>query len=114
MFAFVEIADIIFGERSKLVVDPSEEQLKSQFSGVKRTYIPLHSVVALAVAAKAEAYTVEAVRGEVETSGQLTRGMTVIDRRRVVNKQSNLDLLSDIDELGVIDYFSRSFRRAAQ
>ncbi len=45
MFAFVEVADIIFGERSKLVVDPSEEQLKSQFAGVKRTYIPLHSVV---------------------------------------------------------------------
>lgn len=45
MFAFVEVGDIIFGERSKLVVDPSEEQLKSQFSGVKRTYIPLHAVV---------------------------------------------------------------------
>jgi len=45
MFAFVEVADIIFGERSKLVVDPSEEQLKSQFSGVKRTYLPLHSIV---------------------------------------------------------------------
>ncbi len=45
MFAFVEIADIIFGERSKVVLDPSEEQLKSQFSGVKRTFIPLHSVV---------------------------------------------------------------------
>lgn len=45
MFAFVEVADIIFGERSKLVVDPSEEQLKSQFTGVKRTYIPLHSIV---------------------------------------------------------------------
>ncbi len=45
MFAFVEVGEIIFGERSKLVVDPSEEQLKSQFAGVKRTYIPLHSVV---------------------------------------------------------------------
>lgn len=45
MYAFVEVADIIFGERSKLVVDPSEEQLKAQFSGVRRTYIPLHSIV---------------------------------------------------------------------
>ncbi len=45
MFAFVEIGDIIFGERSKLVVDPSEEQLKSQFEGVKRTFVPLHSIV---------------------------------------------------------------------
>lgn len=45
MYAFVEVGDIIFGERSKLVVDPSEEQLKSQFAGVKRTFLPLHAVV---------------------------------------------------------------------
>ena len=45
MYAFIEVADIIFGEKSKLVVDPSEERLKQEFSSVKRTYIPLHSVV---------------------------------------------------------------------
>ena len=45
MYAFVEIGDIIFGERSKLVVDPSDEKLKAEFSGVKRTYVPLHAVV---------------------------------------------------------------------
>ena len=45
MYAFVEVGDIIFGERSKLVVDPSDEKLKAEFSGVKRTYIPLHAVV---------------------------------------------------------------------
>ncbi|MCP4513484.1 MAG: hypothetical protein GY826_44600, partial [Fuerstiella sp.] len=76
--------------------------------------IPLHGVVALAVAAKAESFSVEALRGEVETSGELTRGMTVIDRRQVVTGQSNLDLVSSIDEHGVVDYFSRSFRRAAR
>lgn len=45
MYAFIEVADIIFGEKTKLVVDPSEERLKQEFSSVKRTYIPLHSVV---------------------------------------------------------------------
>lgn len=45
MYTFVEIGDIIFGERTKLVVDPSDERLKAEFSGVKRTYIPMHSVV---------------------------------------------------------------------
>lgn len=45
MFAFLEIQDIVFGERSQLVVNPGEEQLKSQFEGVNRTYIPIHSVV---------------------------------------------------------------------
>ena len=45
MYAFIEVADIIFGEKTKVVVDPSEERLKQEFSSVKRTYIPLHSVV---------------------------------------------------------------------
>ena len=45
MFAFLEIRDIVFGEQSSLVVNPGEEQLKSQFEGVGRTYIPIHSVV---------------------------------------------------------------------
>jgi len=45
MFAFIEIEDIIFGERSSVVVDPSEEKLKSEFAGVRRTYIPLQAVI---------------------------------------------------------------------
>lgn len=45
MFGFVVIEDFIFGEKSTFVVDPSEERLKSQFSGVKRTYIPMHTVL---------------------------------------------------------------------
>ncbi len=45
LYAFVEVSGIIFGEKSKLVVDPSEERLKQEFGSVKRTYIPLHSVV---------------------------------------------------------------------
>ncbi len=35
----------MFGERTQLVVDPSEEKLKSEFASVKRSFIPLHSVV---------------------------------------------------------------------
>jgi hypothetical protein len=45
MYAFIEIEDIIFGERYSVVVDPSEEKLKSEFAGVKRTYIPLQAVI---------------------------------------------------------------------
>lgn len=45
MYGFVEIAGIIFGERTAILVDPSEERLKSEFSGVKRTYIPMHAVI---------------------------------------------------------------------
>ena len=45
MFGFVEIEKLVFGEKSSVVVDPSEENLKSEFSEVTRTYIPLHSVI---------------------------------------------------------------------
>jgi len=45
MYAFVEVEDMIFGERSTVVVDPSEEKLKSEFAGVRRTYIPLQAII---------------------------------------------------------------------
>ncbi len=45
VLGFVEIEDLSFGERTQVVVDPAEEKLKSEFAGVKRTYVPMHSVV---------------------------------------------------------------------
>ena len=45
LFGFLEVEGLVFGERSSVVVDPSEERVKSEFEGVKRTYLPLHSVL---------------------------------------------------------------------
>ena len=45
LYTFVEVADIIFGEKSKLLVDPSEERMKAEFAQVNRTFIPLHNVI---------------------------------------------------------------------
>lgn len=45
LLGFVEIEDLVFGARSQVVVDPSEESLRSEFAGVKRIYIPMHSVI---------------------------------------------------------------------
>lgn len=44
MFGFLVVEGFVFGENSSLVVDPSEERLKLEFNGVKRTFIPMHSV----------------------------------------------------------------------
>jgi hypothetical protein len=44
-YGFIEIADMVFGEKSELLVDPNEEKLKTEFAGVKRTYIPIASVI---------------------------------------------------------------------
>ena len=45
LFGFVEVEDIVFGERSSVVVDPGEERIKGEFEGVKRTFLPMHSVL---------------------------------------------------------------------
>lgn len=45
LYGFIELEELVFGEKSQMLVDPSEERLKSEFEGVKRSYIPMHSVV---------------------------------------------------------------------
>jgi len=45
LFGFIEIEQFMFGERTSLVVDPSEENLKTEFTNVSRTYIPMHAVI---------------------------------------------------------------------
>ena len=45
LYGFVVIEEIVFGEKTNLVVDPSEERLKSEFAQVKRSYIPMHAVL---------------------------------------------------------------------
>ena len=45
MMGFVEVGQIIFGEHSKILIDPAEEKLKSEFGNVKYSYIPHHSVI---------------------------------------------------------------------
>lgn len=45
LFGFVEVEQLLFGQKSSVVVDPSEETLRTAFEGVRRTYIPLHSVI---------------------------------------------------------------------
>ena len=45
LFGFIEVEEVLFGERSSVVLDPTEERIKSEFEGVKRTFLPMHSVL---------------------------------------------------------------------
>ncbi|EHD23580.1 MULTISPECIES: DUF1820 family protein [Brenneria] len=45
LFGFIEIADFVFDSQSTLLVDPSTEKLKTEFSGVSRSFIPLQAVI---------------------------------------------------------------------
>jgi hypothetical protein len=44
LFGFVEIEGLLFGEKSTVVVDPSEEALQQEFSGVERAVIRIDQV----------------------------------------------------------------------
>ena len=45
LFGFIEIEELVFGERSTVVLDPGEERIKSEFTGVKCTMLPMHSIL---------------------------------------------------------------------
>ena len=45
LYGFIEIEDLVFGETTRIVVDPSEERLKREFEGVKRFHVPMHAIV---------------------------------------------------------------------
>ena len=45
LFGFIEVEKLVFGKRSSVVVDPSEEKIKTEFEGVKRTYLPMHTII---------------------------------------------------------------------
>lgn len=70
IFGFIEIEDVLFGETSSLVVDPSEERLKSEFNGVKRSYIPLHAILRIDLVEKEGAAKITSLPHE---SGNVTQ-----------------------------------------
>jgi hypothetical protein len=45
LLGFVEVEGVVFGQKTTVVVDPSEERLKLEFEGVRRFYVPIHSVL---------------------------------------------------------------------
>ena len=67
LYGFIEIEELVFGERSKLLVDPSEEKLKNEFDGVKRTYIPMHSIVRIDEVEREGSSKIHEVKGDKVT-----------------------------------------------
>jgi hypothetical protein len=63
MLGFVEVDRLVFGERSSVVIDPAEERIKGEFEGVKRTYIPLHSILRIDEVEKQGAGKISSLEG---------------------------------------------------
>ncbi len=64
LYGFVEIEELVFGEKAKVVVDPGEERLKNEFEGVKRSFIPMHAIVRIDEVEKEGPAKVSELRGD--------------------------------------------------
>ncbi len=81
-----------------------------QHLGVEGIWLP--ELTALAAISQPRLFKRTTLSVDVETEGQLTRGMTVFDRRQRPAWHNNVDALLDVDAQGVLDYFTQILRRA--
>jgi hypothetical protein len=63
LFGFIEIEELVFGERSTVVLDPGEERIKSEFTGVKCTMLPMHSILRIDEVKKQGTAKISALEG---------------------------------------------------
>lgn len=68
--------------------------------------IALREVAALATITRPQLFSRKVMNVDVEVSGELTRGMTVFDRRGLRHSEANVDVVSEIDASQVLDYFT--------
>ncbi len=68
--------------------------------------------MALVAALHPELFEIEMTAGDVETSGELTVGATVFDRRRVPQWRPNIALATGLDVAGVMDCILRGLAAA--
>lgn len=68
LYGFVEVEDLVFGHNQGLVVDPSEERLKQEFAGVRRTLIPMHAVIRIDLVEEAGQTRIRVVDNEAKVT----------------------------------------------
>jgi len=72
----------------------------------------MKDVMAIAALSLPQALTVHPYHVDVETQGELTRGVSVVDARPNSKSKPNVDLATDVDVLAVRDYIFETLRRA--
>lgn len=80
-----------------------------QFLGLEG--VALNELVALAAVMHPRLFECTPMAIDVETSGELTRGTTVFDKRGIPHWQTNIDVATDVDTQGILDYFARVLRK---
>lgn len=76
--------------------------------------IHLHDAVVIAAAVHPELFATRELHGDVETRGELTRGMTIFDRRPTATSRSDLEVALDCDPAAVADCIVRGLAEAGR
>lgn len=76
--------------------------------------IHIHDAVAFIAALQPELFRTQEMAGDVETQGELTRGMTVFDRRPRRDWRFNMDVVVDLDVSEVQAAIERGLKYAGQ
>ncbi|MEM9825432.1 MAG: nucleoside hydrolase [Planctomycetota bacterium] len=79
-----------------------------------RELMPLYDPTVLVALTEPELFTWSSVPCRVETKGELTRGMTVVDRRLRAQWQENMEVAMGVDVEGVQDAIERLLQFSAQ
>ncbi len=45
LFGFIEVSGIEWGQKSEVIIDPTEQEVRNELAGVKAFQVPLHAVV---------------------------------------------------------------------
>lgn len=80
-----------------------------QHLGVEGMRLP--EVTALAAIARPQQFQRTMMAVDVEVDGELTRGMTVFDRRPNPGWRKNIDVISEVDPQGILDYLAAMLER---
>lgn len=81
MLGFVELEDLIFPDQTRLLVDPAQDQLRQEFSGVRRTYLPMHVVLRIDQLLEADIYSDQRQVGETVRSFPAKRSTRITMRQ---------------------------------
>ena len=82
-----------------------------QHGGLESLWLP--ELTALAAITQPQLFQRSSLAVDVEVDGHVTRGMTVFDRRARPAWRPNLEVVSDVESQGLLDYFAAIVRQSA-
>jgi inosine-uridine nucleoside N-ribohydrolase len=85
--------------------------LRSHRQHLGKEVLWMPEIAALASISQSRQFERDTIAVDVELQGQLTRGMTVADRRPTSQWRRNTDAVTKFDERGVLDWMTRLLQR---